>query len=495
LLQAINISKSFDGVTVLEGIQLETFIGRVLALIGENGAGKSTLMKILSGVYTDYGGHLILNNKEVKFKSTKEAKENGVVIIHQELNLIQDMTIQENLFLGEEFVNKYGFLDQKGMDSKAKEILNKIKLDKSPQTKLSELRVGEQQLLEIAKAILADAKLIIMDEPTSALSQSEVLTLFEIIGELKNDGKSIIYISHKLDELYSIADDFTILRDGKLIASGKLGDISQEEIVSKMIGRDFDRGGSTTSKEMFKEVLLKVEGLTTSYSSSKISFDLNRGEILGIFGLMGAGRTELLQALFGLSERIVDIQIDGKDTTINCPADAIKHGLAYVTEDRKLEGIIPSFSVRENMSLVTLSTFIRNGFIQKNKEVEFAQSQVTAKQIKLSSIEQAINKLSGGNQQKVILAKWLASNPKVLLLDEPTRGIDVNAKSEMYKIIQELAVQGMSVIMVSSEMPEILALSHRILVLADGEISAQFSIEDATEERLLVAALGQNKLN
>jgi ribose transport system ATP-binding protein len=494
-LRAINISKSFDGVKVLEGIQLETYSAKILALIGENGAGKSTLMRILSGVYNDYEGNLVLNGKEVKFKTTKEAKENGVVIIHQELNLVQDMTILENLFLGEELVNKYGILDHNTMHKKTREILSKVKLDKSPKTKISELRVGEQQLVEIAKAMLADAKLIIMDEPTSALSRSEIKTLFEIIREMKNDDKSIIYISHKLDELYSIADDYLILRDGKMIESGKLKEISQEEIVSRMVGREFIRSSRKGKKEIEKKIILEVEGITTTYSNNKISFNLHKGEILGIFGLMGAGRTELLQALFGLSGRSVKIKIEGKEVTINSPADAIKNKLAYVTEDRKIEGIIPSFSVRENMSLASLSSFVKNGFVQKKKETQFTESEVAQKQIKLHSIEQAIKNLSGGNQQKVILAKWLATNPSILLLDEPTRGIDVNAKAELYKIINELVEKDMSVILVSSELPEILALSSQVIVLAEGEISGQFSIEEATEERLLSAALGQNKMN
>lgn len=498
MLTAENISKRFSGVTALNQVNLQLTGGRVTAIIGENGAGKSTLMKILSGVYADYEGKLIFKGETVRFKNPREAQQAGIAIIHQELNLIPYLSITENLFLGREIRNSWGFLDKPAMRQKAAELLKKLQLSLPPDTLIADLKVGQQQVVEIAKALLYNAEVIIMDEPTSAISESEVEVLFGIIAELKRENKAIAYISHKLNELFKIADCYTVLRDGKTIESGAMTGITHDELIRKMVGREIDMvRNSNDIKE--KNALLKVEGLCLNKAGAKskqvlknICFELNSGEVLGIFGLMGAGRTELTEALLGTCPDLVTgtVTLGGQVVKFRSAAAAIKAGMALVPEDRKKDGLILGLDVKTNISLSSLTNLQHaTGLLNHGAEMELAQKYISALKIKTPSEKQTVKNLSGGNQQKIVLAKCLATNPKVLMLDEPTRGIDINAKNEIYKLIAELAASGLGIIIVSSELPEILAISDRILVMADGKITAEFDAATATEDNILKAAI------
>lgn len=493
---AENITKIFSGVTALNKVCLELHPGKVNAIIGENGAGKSTLMKILSGVYPEYDGQIIYKNKPVQFHNTREAQEAGIAIIHQELNLIPDLSIRENIFLGREITNVVGILQDKQMYEQTVRLLKRLRLDLDPDTKISALKVGQQQVVEIAKALLLDAEVIIMDEPTSAISESEVEVLFEIIAQLKQENKTIVYISHKLDELFKIADRYIILRDGKTIESGDKETMTFDNIVHKMVGREIKmmkKSAAPSDKERLlavNHVSLKKPGYN-QLLLKEISFELYKGEILGIFGLMGAGRTELIETLFGLHARNseVSIVVEGKEVTIKSPVDAIRAGLALVPEDRKSDGLVLELDVKSNICLTTLDDLQTLGLLSTKKESALAEKYIGDLKIKTSSQEQLTRTLSGGNQQKIVLAKWLATKPKVLMLDEPTRGIDINAKNEIYKLIVQLAGEGLGIIMVSSELPEILAVSDRILVMTEGIITAEFTASEADESKILKEAI------
>lgn len=498
MLVAENITKKFSGVTALDKVCLELHDGKVNAILGENGAGKSTLMKILSGVYQDYEGQILLNGTPVRFANTKAAQAAGIAIIHQELNLIPELSITENIFLGREILSTFGTLNKTEMRKQAKVLLEKLKLDIDPRTKINTLKVGQQQLVEIAKSLLLQPDVIIMDEPTSAISDSEVETLFSIINELRQDNKSIAYISHKLDELFRIADRYIVLRDGKTIESGEMKDMNHERLIQKMVGRALVINKKEATQNIQAE-LLAVENVSLARSNkpndkllTNISFTLQRGEVLGVFGLMGAGRTELLETIFGLhsSNSSGKISIEGKGIAIKSAVDAVKAGLALVPEDRKKNGIVPGMEVKKNISLASLSSHVvRNGLLNRKAELVLANKYIGEMSIKTASPEQHIKFLSGGNQQKAILGKWLATHPKILLLDEPTRGIDIHAKSEIYKLILQLASQGLGIIMVSSELPEILAVSDRVLVLSEGQLTLDIPVSKATEENLLKAAI------
>ncbi|HKJ42438.1 MAG TPA: sugar ABC transporter ATP-binding protein [Sunxiuqinia sp.] len=497
ILEVRNISKDFSGVYALQNVNLDIYPGEVTAIIGENGAGKSTLMKIISGVHTDYEGDVLLNGKKISFKNPKEAGENGMVIIHQELNLIPYLSITENLFLGNELSNKLGLLDYPQMNKKAKELLARLHLDIAPSTPLNQLRVGQQQLVEIAKALLLESKVLIMDEPTSAISDHEVELLFKIISELKSKGVAIVYISHKLKELFEIADRYMVLRDGKSMGSDIMKGTTHDQLIQLMVGRDLKKSFKKESTIGDKEVL-RVENLTFKNPENKndflvddVSFSLREGEILGISGLMGAGRTEVLEAIFGLYPKYVSgkVFVDGVEQNICCVNDAIAAGIALVPEDRKLQGLILNMNVAKNTSLSCLDKISKFNFIDQKNEAELSKQFIQKLNTKVSSSKQIVEKLSGGNQQKVVIAKWLATHPKVLLLDEPTRGIDVGAKSEIYKLISELAAQGMGIVFVSSELPEILAISDNILVLSESKLTAKLNRSEASEEVIMKAAL------
>jgi ribose transport system ATP-binding protein len=494
MLQAVNISKSFPGVKVLQGVNFNFYPGKVNAILGENGAGKSTLLKVLTGVYTDYEGEIILNGTTLKFDGIKDAQAAGIGIIHQELNLIPHLSISENLFLGNELRNRWGLLDSSEMEKQTKDLLAKLKLDFSPKTLVQNLKVGEQQLLEIARALLKNSQVILMDEPTSALTDSEIDNLHVIIEELKAEGKTIVYISHKMDELFRIAQHYTVLRDGVTVDAGEMSQATEKDLIKKMVGRDVLIVKKEQNKDV-SEVSLSLKNIFLPHPVLKnrnlldnISFDLHKGEILGVFGLMGAGRTELLQTIFGLNAKNTkgEIEVFGKSVKLKSPKDAIASGIAYVTEDRKTEGLVLNMNISTNIGLTTLKI---GELLNFKKEKELAQKYISEFSIKTPSEKQQCQNLSGGNQQKVVLSKWMATQPEILMLDEPTRGIDIKAKSEIYELIKKLANDGKSILLISSEIPEVLALSDRILVLSEGKISAEFNAEDADENKLLKAAI------
>jgi ribose transport system ATP-binding protein len=501
ILEIRNVSKKFSGIYALKNIDMQIYPGMVTAIIGENGAGKSTLMKIISGVYQRSEGDVILNGKNVAFKNPKEAARNGVVIIHQELNLIPHLSITENLFLGNEITNKFGLLDYGQMHKKAKELLLLLQLDVNPRKTVNQLRVGQQQLVEIARSLLYNSKVLIMDEPTSAISDQEVELLFEIINNLKNRGVAVVYISHKLNELFEIATRYEVLRDGQKVGAGFMKDVNHDQLIKMMVGRDLS---SVFKKDehSYGDELLRVENLSLrnpdnkmNYLVNNVSFSLKRGEVLGVCGLMGAGRTELLEAIFGLHPTSVSgkIFIDNKQVAISSVTDAIQSGIALVPEDRKLQGLVLNMDVAQNTSLACLDSVLSYYLISSKKEKELSIGYIKSLSIKVPSPSIEVSKLSGGNQQKVVIGKWLATNPKILLLDEPTRGIDIGAKIEIYKLINDLARQGMGIVMVSSELPEILAVSDNIIVLSESKLTGIFSQSEANEEILMRAALTEKE--
>ena len=501
MLVAKDISKTFGGVIALSNINLELHPGKVNAIIGENGAGKSTLMKIFSGVHTQYDGDIIYNGNAVKFSSPKDAEETGIAIIHQELNLVPYLSISENIFLGREITNTFGILDKKAMRQKTKLLLERLNLNIHPDTIIAELKVGQQQLVEIARALYSNAAVIIMDEPTSAISDKEVENLFSIISQLRSEGKTIVYISHKLKELFTIADRYVVLRDGATVTSGDMKGITQDELIRNMTGRklNLEKTGesSTASEELLsvKNITLRHPLLKSTNILNNISFKLHKGEILGIYGLMGAGRTELMETIFGLHSKNTsgEIWVNNTKQKIKSACDAIQAGIALVPEDRKTHGLILGQTIRSNISITVLESIQKWGLILINKkEKDLTNQFISRLSIKTSSGDNVARNLSGGNQQKIVLAKWLATHPKILLLDEPTRGIDINAKTEIYKLMKSLSENGIGIIMVSSEMPEILAISDRVLVMCEGELTASIPIEQATEAEILKNAIHKN---
>jgi len=497
ILEVKNISKIFSGVSALKNVSIKIYQGQVNAVIGENGAGKSTLMNIISGIYGNYDGEVLLNGEAVNFRGPKEASEKGVVIIHQELSLINELSIAENIFLGQEPVNKFGLIDYPEMYRKTKDLLNRLNLSLNPATKIKQLRIGQQQMVEIARALLFDSKVLIMDEPTSAISEHEVELLFKIINSLKAKGVAVVYISHKLNELFEIADLYTVLRDGELIGTGNMADISRDGLIQMMVGRDLKARLHEKSLANGEEIL-RIENLCfrnpankNNYLVNDVSFTLHRGEVLGIYGLMGAGRTELLEAVFGLHPKYVTgrIFIGGNEKFVKNINDAIMEGIALVPEDRKQQGLILNMNVTKNTSLASLDNVSEFSFINRNKEDSLSRHFIEKLRTQVASYQMEVKKLSGGNQQKVVIAKWLAVNPKILLLDEPTRGIDVGAKSEIYNLIDELARQGIGIIVVSSDLPELLMISDSFLVMSESRQTMKLDRTEATEEIIMKAAL------
>ncbi|MEO7311211.1 MAG: sugar ABC transporter ATP-binding protein [Chitinophagaceae bacterium] len=497
MLAVENITKKFSGVTALDNVSLELHPGKVNAIIGENGAGKSTLMKILSGVYADFEGRILYKGQPVSFANPKAAQDCGIAIIHQELNLIPYLSITENIFLGREIVNRWGMMDKQKMQQQTQVLLSRLKLAVSPSTMIAQLKVGQQQLVEIAKALLINAEVIIMDEPTSAISESEVDTLFGIIAELRSEHKTIVYISHKLNELFRMADRFIVIRDGRMIEAGEMEGMTHDIIISKMVGREITSIRKQDSNKIFGP-LLTVKNICLPHAEkmrgdvlTDISFSVGRGEIVGIFGLMGAGRTELMETIFGLHARTAtgEVMVEGKAIHAKSPAAAIKVGLALVPEDRKKDGLVLGMDVQSNISLTTLKDMEQFWLLNNGKEQQLSTKYIADLKIKTSSPKQAAKNLSGGNQQKIVLAKWLATHPKLLMLDEPTRGIDIHAKNEIYKLILQLADAGLGILVVSSELPEILAISDRVLVMAEGRMTAEFTAAEATEDTILKAAI------
>lgn len=484
------IDKSFGSNQVLKqaGFTLES--GEVHALMGENGAGKSTLMKILTGVYTKDAGTVLVDGKEVNYKNPQEAEKAGIVFIYQELNVMFDLTVEENLFMGKEIHGKFGICDKKAMQKKAQEALNILGVNISPKTVMAELSVGQQQMVEICKALMTDAKVIIMDEPTAALTQSETVALFKVIESLRKKGVSMVYISHRMEEIFELCDRITVLRDGSYIGVKNIPETNMNEIVKMMIGREIGERYPSRNVKIGKEVL-KVKELTRKGTFHDVNFSVRAGEVLGVSGLMGAGRTEIMQAIFGnLSYESGTIEIDGKEVKISNPRQAMEHGIGFITEDRKTEGLMLDKSIRENISLCNLRRISKSSVISREAEKNMVAEAIKDLHIKCFGSYHECNNLSGGNQQKVVLAKWILTNPKILILDEPTRGVDIGAKKEIYSIINKLAAQGVAIIMVSSELPEVLGMSDNIMVVREGEVRGIISYEEANQERVMTLATG-----
>jgi ribose transport system ATP-binding protein len=487
LLKVSGISKSFPGVQALKDVQFELNSGEVLALVGENGAGKSSLMKILSGIYTKDSGTIVLEGREVEIDGPKSAQEMGISIIHQEMNLMPHLTIAQNIFIGREPRGGL-FVRERALNRQAEELLQRLHIHLNPRELVGDLTVAKQQMVEIAKALSFDAKVLIMDEPTSALTESETETLFTLIEGLKKHGTGIIYISHRMEELRRIADRVTVLRDGQYIGSLDKGQLDIPTIIEMMVGRHIQEGARPEARQHANDdIVLKVEGLNTRHLLKDINFELRRGEILGFAGLMGAGRTEVARAIIGADpSESGHVQINGKTVKISKPADAVSHGVGYLSEDRKQLGLLLEQDVNTNILLASVQDYTdRLGFVHTGKGKQKSRDYVDSLRIKTPSISSTTKNLSGGNQQKVVIAKWLARDCDILIFDEPTRGIDVGAKEEIYRLLGNLAAQGKSIIMISSELPEVLRLSHRIVVMAAGRITGILDNENADQAKIM----------
>lgn len=485
-----HISKDFSGVKVLKDVSLNIYKGSVMALVGENGAGKSTLMKILTGVYLKTQGEIFLDNESVNFPDTRASQSKGIAIIHQELNLVKDLSIGENIFLGREPVSSGRIMWNK-LHEDAGYWLGKLGLKEDPRELVKNISVGKQQLVEIAKALSIDAKVIIMDEPTGALTPAETDKLFDVIKDLKESGKSIVYISHRLHEIFEICDDVTVLRDGELIGEKSIENLDEDKIIEMMVGRKLSEQYPRIESEPGEEIL-KVENLSNQFVK-EVSFSLKRGETLGVAGLMGSERTELMRSIYGIYPAKGSVYLNGEKVKINSPLDSLRYGIAYVTEDRKANGIITGMNVRENITLSSLELFKGPlGFISKGKEEISSKEYIEKMSIKTSGTKQQLRFLSGGNQQKVSIAKSLMTNPKILILDEPTRGVDVGAKKEIYDLINKFKSEGMSIIMVSSDIPEVLGISDRIMVMHEGRVSGFLNRDEATQESIMTLAVGKD---
>ncbi len=485
------INKAFGSNQVLKNAGFLLSDGEVHALMGENGAGKSTLMKILTGVYTRDAGTVIVDGKEVEYHNPQEAEKAGIVFIYQELNVMFDLTVEENLFMGKEITKGFGICDKKAMRKKAQEILDKMGVNIPVGATMSELSVGQQQMIEICKALMVDAKVIIMDEPTAALTQSETEALFEVIQSLRQKGVSMVYISHRMEEIFELCDRITVLRDGSYIGTEEIKDVDMNDIVKMMIGREIGERFPARNVKLGKEVL-KVDKLTKNGVFHDVSFSVRAGEVLGVSGLMGSGRTEIMQSIFGnMSIDSGKIYIEGKEVQIKNPSQAIKAGIGFITEDRKTEGLMLEKSIEENVSLANLGKVSRNNTVLSSaSEDSLVKKAIEEFHIKCFGPNHECNNLSGGNQQKVVLAKWIYTDPKILILDEPTRGVDIGAKKEIYSVINELAGKGVAVIMVSSELPEVLGMSDRIMVVREGEVRGIVNQDEANQENVMTLATG-----
>ena len=486
ILTMKDIDKSFPGVHALDHVNFEVKRGEVHALMGENGAGKSTLMKVLTGIYQKDSGSIVYKGQETEFHNTREAQDAGVVIVHQELNMVGDLTVAQNIFIGRE--PKKGFrIDDKKMIEDSKKLFQDLNIEINPKEKMKNLTVGKQQMCEIAKAISHKAEVIIFDEPSAALTEKEIADLFEIIRDLRKKNLGIVYISHRMDEIKTITDRVTVMRDGGYVGTLITKDSTKEDIINMMVGRVIYEDPKTESAvPEDAPVVLKVEHLNAGKIVQDVSFELHKGEILGFSGLMGAGRTETARALFGADPKESgDIYVNGEKVTINCPQDAVKCGIGYLSEDRKRYGVAVQKTVAENTTMATVHQFMRGIFINRKKEAAVAQEYVDALATKTPSVDQLVVNLSGGNQQKVVIAKWLTRDSDILIFDEPTRGIDVGAKNEIYKLMNKLAAEGKSIIMISSEMTEILRMSDRIVVMCEGKKTGEIGIAEATQEKIM----------
>ena len=488
LLEMKHICKSFPGVKALQDVSLQLKAGEIHALLGENGAGKSTLIKVLGGIYIAEEGEIYIEGKKVEIGGVKDAQANGIAIIHQELVLVPYMTVAENIFLGREH-GKVRFVNKESMNKEAQTLLDQYQMNINAETLIKDLTIAQQQMVEIVKAISFNSKILVMDEPTSSISDKEVGFLFETMRTLTKKGVGIIYISHKMSELEEICDRVTVMRDGTYVGTKEVKDTSKDELVAMMVGRELtnyytrDFGSSD-------EVVLKCENIADGKMARGASFEVHKGEIIGFAGLVGAGRSEVMKCIFGLTKNSTgDIYMEGKKIEIHSPIDAVKYGIALVPENRKQEGLYKVQSVKFNSTIQVLKDFIKGIRVDLDKEEKITQDYIDMMSTKTPSQEQMIGNLSGGNQQKVMIGRWLATNPKVLILDEPTRGVDVGAKSEIYAIMNELAKQGMAIIMISSELPEILNMSDRIYVMREGKIRGCFHhSEGVTQEDIMQLA-------
>lgn len=495
------LTKRFPGVTALDNVSLNITAGELHSICGENGAGKSTWMKILAGIITDYDGELQLRGQAVRFSGTRDAENAGISIIHQELNLVEELSVAANIYLGRERRSKLGLLDDKAMAASAFELLSELECEIWPQQRVGELRVGDQQLIEIAKALSLKSDILIMDEPTSALTESEVERLYRVIDRLRERGVTILYISHKMDEVFRLSDRISVLRDGQLVGTLDRTKTNPTEVTHLMVGREIESVDFGQPRQIGKEIL-RVEHLSLPWPGharqwrlQEVSFSLGRGEILGIAGLMGAGRTELLECLFGASQQHPTgrILFKGREVQFSHPAEAKRAGIGLVAEDRKRLGVFAQLNVRQNITICTLGEAAIGGLLSRARETAFADDTVSQLSVKTAGVDAAITNLSGGNQQKCIIGRWLLTQPEVLLLDDPTRGVDVGAKAELYVLMDQLCRDGLTIILTSSELPELLTVCDRILVLCEGRLTGEFSREEATEHKIMEAATNRLK--
>jgi D-xylose transport system ATP-binding protein len=499
LLEMKSITKSFPGVRALDGVSFDLRGGEIHALVGENGAGKSTLIKILAGVYPhpEYGGEIVLDGAERRFTSVRDSEQAGIAVIYQEMSLVKDLSVAENIFLGRA-PRRIGIINWEELFSRAEQLLEELHLQIDPRTPVNNLGIGQQQLVEIAKALSQNARILVLDEPTAALTDAEVDTLFGILNNLRARGVAMIYISHKLDEVFRVSDRITVLRDGKTISTNATAELDEPRVIAQMVGREVDQIFPQAKHER-GEILFEARRVTVEDPSvtgkllvDDVGLAVRKGEVLGIAGLMGSGRTELLMAIFGAhaGRKSAEIHLEGKQIQINRPSDAIKHGIGFVTEDRKRYGLILDQTILRNMTLAGLRKLSGRFITDENAEAAAGERAANDLRIKAPSVFTIAGTLSGGNQQKVVLAKWLLTNPRVLFLDEPTRGIDVGAKQEIYGHINRLAEKGLAIVLISSELPEVLGLSDQVIVLHEGRITGEFTRAEATPEAVMSCATG-----
>lgn len=490
ILSLRGISKEFPGVKALSGVSLDLYPGEVTALVGENGAGKSTMVKILTGIYQPSAGTISIENRAIEFPNAHAASDAGVTAIHQETVLFDDLTVGENIFIGHEPRGRFGLIDKAKQQRQAGELLKRVGAEIDPNVRLRDLGIANKHMVAVARALSIDARVVIMDEPTAALSHKEIAELYELVERLKADGKAILFISHKFDEIFRIADRFTVFRDGQMAGEGKIADVTEDQLVKMMVGRSVDQIFPKKNVTLGKEVLT-VAGYSHPTEFEDINFKLKKGEILGFYGLVGAGRSEFMQALFGVTKPSKGVvKIAGNIAVIRTPSEAINHGIVYVPEDRGKQGAVLGLPIVQNITLPSLSRTSHKGFLRMAEEFKLAREYTERLDLRAASLDQEIGNLSGGNQQKVVIAKWLATEPRVIILDEPTKGIDIGSKAAVHEFMGELAANGLAVIMVSSELPEILGMADRVIVMREGRIAGEFAREEMTPERLVRSAAG-----
>jgi len=500
ILKLQNIEKSFPGVKALKGVDFDMYAGEIHALLGENGAGKSTLIKVVSGVHKPDGGVMYLNGESVTFNNPREAQSQGIATIYQELGLYPELTVAENIFMGHAPMKQMGpfnVVDWDTMEERAEELLAELKITNlDVRRKIGTLNVGNRQRVEIAKALSLDAQILIMDEPTAALTESDVEQLFTIVRLLKERGVAIVYISHRLNEVFELADRVTVLRDGQYVGTNQVADTTEPELISMMVGRTIDNLFPKMESEI-GEVVLEVKNLVREPLTKDISFEVRAGEIVGLAGLVGSGRSELAQVIFGVTPaQSGEVRVNGKKLNVTKPSQAVQYGIAYVPEDRGSQGLIREMTIQHNSSMAILEKVSNMLFIDRKQEKQVARDAIKQLSIRATGPEQVVNKLSGGNQQKVVVSKWLASDPKVLIMDEPTRGVDVGAKSEIHRLMSSLAAErGLAILMISSELPEVMGMSDRILVMREGRIVAEFSREEANQEVIGAAMMSEQPVS